>query len=543
LPVDQREAPVMGRNLTIASYLASFGWPLDPSGSVPWPADVFAIANLVLDHSGLYRYAVSPPPGQRWPPGSGWGAVVQAAARDWREALSPQGASVAPTEVRRRWDLLLRSADLPLADLRRGADPELGEALLTLHAVADEVHQVLAVAAADERASFLTRARRLLAERGTLSHLDPDRIRVLPKTQLTTRGLTIRSFSRYLALTYEAVELEWSTVTVGEGNWVEGRDFYMVLVPWPLEVDSSAFRPVAGPLGMDPDAFGFFSYEPTRSLAPAFLSSLLDAALHEAPRVDAVVLPESAIDRDEIGPLEDLLAERGVPSLVAGTRQPPEGGRMARNYVHLGFLSDHGWVHFEQDKHHRWCLDPAQIRQYHLTRALAPTKQWWEAIELPTRSVQIIDTGGGATLAPLICEDLARLDEVADVLRRIGPSFVMALLLDGPQLSQRWACRYASVLAEDPGCAVLTLSSLGMVRRSRPPGCAPSRAVAMWSEPTSGNTHLELARGASALLTRSTVGSTTAWTADGRRHSVGMPSSVLTGVSQLRPVRRPGDTP
>jgi hypothetical protein len=195
------------------------------------------------------------------------------------------------------------------------------------------------------------------------------------------------------------------------------------------------------------------------------------------------------------------------------------------------------WEHYEQDKHHRWCLDPAQIRQYHLTRALSPTRQWWEAIELPTRSVRIIDIGGGATTAPLICEDLARLDEVADVLRRIGPSFVMALLLDGPQLSQRWACRYSSVLADDPGCAVMTLTSLGMVRRSRPPGCSPSRAIAMWSDPTSGNTHLELARGASALMIRSTVSSTKAWTADGRRHAMGMPSSVLTAVEQLRVAR------
>jgi hypothetical protein len=157
---------------------------------------------------------------------------------------------------------------------------------------------------------------------------------------------------------------------------------------------------------------------------------------------------------------------------------------------------------------------------------------------LSTRSVRIIDSGGGATLAPLICEDLARLDEVADVLRRIGPSFVLALLLDGPQLAQRWACRYASVLSEDPGCAVLTLSSLGMVKRARPPGCAPSRAVAMWSDPTSGAICLELGRGAGALLIRSTVRSTTAWTADGRRYPVGMPSSVLTGVSHLRPARR-----
>jgi hypothetical protein len=535
--VDRLDAREMAEGLTIGSYLATFGRPLDRIHLVTWPADVFAVANLLLDHSEAYRYAVSPPVGRRWPPAPGWAARVSAAVRDWLDALS-RGAESLPPDLREPWDVVVQHARLPLAGLRRGAQPKLCEALLTLHAVADEAHRVLAVPAAGERDAFGVRAGTMLAERGSLSHLDPDRIRVLPKSQLTNRGLTIRSFSRYVALSYEAVDLEWSMVDVGDGSWVEGRDFHLMLVPWPLVVDSSAFRPVDGPLDMDADAFGFFSYAPTRPLAPAFLASLIDAALDEAPRLDAVVLPEAAIDRDEIGPLEDLLAERGVPSLVAGTRQAAAAGQMARNYVHLGFLAPDGWVHYEQDKHHRWCLDPAQIRQYHLTRALAPTRRWWEAIELPTRSVRIIDSGGGATLAPLICEDLARLDEVADVLRRIGPSFVLALLLDGPQLAQRWACRYASVLSEDPGCAVLTLSSLGMVKRSRPPGCAPSRAVAMWSDPTSGAICLELGRGAGALLIRSTVRSTTAWTADGRRYPVGMPSSVLTGVSHLRPARR-----
>jgi hypothetical protein len=143
-------------------------------------------------------------------------------------------------------------------------------------------------------------------------------------------------------------------------------------------------------------------------------------------------------------------------------------------------------------------------------------------------------------MVPLICEDLATLDQVADVLRRIGPSFVIGLLLDGPQLSHRWACRYASVLADDPGSSVLTLTSLGMVARSRPPGTAPSRTIAMWSDPQTGVRHIDLERGASAGLITSTVEPTSAWTADGRRHETGVPASVLTSVKQLRTRARRG---
>jgi hypothetical protein len=51
-------------------------------------------------------------------------------------------------------------------------------------------------------------------------------------------------------------------------------------------------------------------------------------------------------------------------------------------------------------------------------------------------------------------------------MNAIGPNLVIALLMDGPQLENRWPARYATVLAEDPGSAVLTVTSLGMVRRS-----------------------------------------------------------------------------
>ena len=55
------------------------------------------------------------------------------------------------------------------------------------------------------------------------------------------------------------------------------------------------------------------------------------------------------------------------------------------------------------------------------------------------------------TWSVLICEDLARQDPAADLIRAVGPNLVIALLMDGPQLNGRWPARYASVLAEDPG--------------------------------------------------------------------------------------------
>ena len=63
------------------------------------------------------------------------------------------------------------------------------------------------------------------------------------------------------------------------------------------------------------------------------------------------------------------------------------------------------------------------------------------------------DVGEGITIVSLVCEDLAQNDDVAEVIRSVGPTIVSTHLLDRPQLTSRWSARYASVLADDPGSA------------------------------------------------------------------------------------------
>ncbi len=95
----------------------------------------------------------------------------------------------------------------------------------------------------------------------------------------------------------------------------------------------------------------------------------------------------------------------------------------------------------------------------------------------------------------LVCEDLARLEPVGEVLRSVGPTLVVALLMDGPQLSGRWPGRYATVLADDPGCAVLTLTSIGMAVTSYGTGMAPNRTIGLWKDPKLGVSELQLDKG------------------------------------------------
>jgi hypothetical protein len=106
-------------------------------------------------------------------------------------------------------------------------------------------------------------------------------------------------------------------------------------------------------------------------------------------------------------------------------------------------------------------------------------------MDVPRRSIQFVEVAE-LTLAALVCEDLAQNDDVAELIREVGPTIVLTALLDGPQLNSRWAARYASVLADDPGSAVMTLTSFGMVQRSRPRGREPSPVVAVWKNPSGG---------------------------------------------------------
>jgi hypothetical protein len=120
------------------------------------------------------------------------------------------------------------------------------------------------------------------------------------------------------------------------------------------------------------------------------------------------------------------------------------------------------------------------------------------------------------TQASLVCEDLAQNDDIAQLIRLVGPTVVICGLLDGPQLNSRWAARYASVLADDPGSAVLTLASLGMVERSRPQGRDPSRVIALWKDSSTGVREIPLDSGAHGVLLTVTMDRATRRSADGR---------------------------
>jgi hypothetical protein len=518
---------------TVAScWFQTTGQPISDA-LLEWPADLFAFTHVILEQAQAFRFALSPPGAERWPPipPEQWSALVSDAARAWRASID-EGSGSLPPQLAEQWGQLLRDMDRPVEELAQGQAWPLCQTLLTLHAIADEACAVLfglTDGDAGTSCGYRARSRELLARTGTLARIDPHGLRVLPKVRTPRTGRA--PFSRYASIVRGNIDVRWHKLPYrSPGAGPETEHINALLLPWPLRVRASDFRPVPGSvhwLGDQPS--GFFEFAPSEGLDLDLVDRVLVAARDEVDSVDVVVLPESAIDASEVESLEALLDRHGVIGLRAGVRErsvPP--ARFGGNWVHIGVnprLDEGGplhvgeaqrWLHLRQNKHHRWSLDQAQIDQYNLGAALHPHVQWWEAMDVPRLTVQFVEGGWGSTMAHVVCEDLTQDDEVSGVTRSVGPTLVVAYLLDGPQLASRWTARYAGVLADDPGSAVLTLSSYGMVSRSRPHGHAASPVIGLWKDGQGGTREIPLDPDAHGVLLTIGVDHASRRSADGR---------------------------
>jgi hypothetical protein len=521
--VDQRV-----REPTLAStWHAASGTPI-AERLLEWPPDVFALTNVLLGRAEAFRYALSV---LEWPP-SRWGdraRAVDQAGRRWG-AWAEDGKGPLPELVAEEWHILRQGAEVPLEELAAGQHRRLCEALLTLHAIADEACAGLGVAldsSDGQGCVYRARGRELLARTGSLARIDTRLLRVLPKVVTPPTGRL--AFSRYACVQGPGIDARWHKIpTRHRGTDLRSEYATLLLLPWPLRVQASDFRPVGEVHRPAKDPYGFFAFAPAAGLDLDLLDRVLLAARQEAGSVDMVLLPESAVDEGELDDLETLLDRHGVVGLVAGVRQStPQPGRLPSNWLHMGFnprLQKGGplpsgqrapWFHLRQNKHHRWSLNADQVEQYHLGAALHPHIRWWEAIDMPRLSIHFVEVAE-MVLTTLVCEDLAHSDDIAQLIRSVGPTVVLNVLLDGPQLTSRWTARYASVLADDPGSAVLTLTSYGMVERCRPHGMDPSRVIALEKDPTRGVREIPLEPGAQGVLLTVCMDRHTRYSADRR---------------------------
>jgi hypothetical protein len=478
-----------------------------------WPPDLFAFAATVVDRHGVYAemefsggwdqraYAFKP----------AFGARVSRAAAAWAKDMEPQA------DVQRAWNRLIGKARRPakwnwkrdviflliVSDITcRGVDgehPDKADNFL----YADVIFEDLRLFHEKKGGHFLP-----YLPKSMCWQVPPSFCCVQPKTNTPSVGCTLRSLSHHLALlpTDGVVETSW---LVAAPDKTPSDQFNMLLIPFPFHIPANDFVPNLSSAGKD---HCFFSVRQSWLMHNGravginaianFIVTMIDEAEREADRVHAVVLPELSLDGKLVERIAKAVGKRrkNLELFVAGVLDDLGGGHFHNSAFTACFLDGEMSYYWRQVKHHRWKLDQSQISRYNLGYSLRPDQSWWEQIDVSKRRCSFTVIRSGASLATLVCEDLARFDPVLPVINSIGPTLLVALLMDGPQWERRWPGRYATVLADDPGTSVLTLTSLGMINRSTQTGQTPARQIALWKESGADTRELSLPQGEHGLI-------------------------------------------
>lgn len=493
----------------------------------------------MLQHSGGYRRVLG-----KWPPAfpetfDSWVAFIGDVGRRWRAALgeSKKVDLAVPSEVSDWWKIVLHSqVEVPAVSESQG----LLDALLQLAAAADEAAARVGVPREGGLDTFESDAREQLNMRGTslCRGISTSKIRVLPKFHTPQSGITVRSLSHNLALVRGSdLVPDWHIVPGGPNQ----HSLNLLIVPWPKTVRPSQFVAVDTKIqypANTPPSFGYFHYRIEENSWE--MRTLCDRARDTIGRsVDGVIFPELSLTPEMFRTLSADVTPKGA-FFLAGVGTGGHDGKPAQNFVEFAFQlgAPKGYTtSLRQPKHHRWLLDKRQIVQYGLGATLDPSRNWWEYTDVGRRQLLFVGMRPWLTFCCLICEDLARQDPASEMIRAVGPNLVVALLLDGPQLATRWGARYATVLADDPGSSVLTLTCLGMAMLSgsfQGTG-SRSRVIGLWKDARSGGpVPLELPEGAEALVLSLAVEYAKEWTADGREDEGRAGFPVLVGVHPIR---------
>jgi len=509
--------------LKIETWLNGIGLKRAITECPVWPPDLFALAGALLLRSGAYLHVFKHRSERVHP------QDVAVEAAKWRDAIDsivaatvdvPDAQAAVVPSVNHGWAQLMAAKETLISEIDKM--PNLAQVLIRLALIADEASVGIGIDSDLHTPSrFLSIAEVNLfnnASRSFCWEVDSDVLCVLGKQHTPQKGATFRSLSHHLAL-YLPNEIEgrWINATPkSQGAASRPEMLNLLLLPWPTQVETDDFQEVsdgssasASPDDLSP---GFFRYRPALDELPeAFgkrLKTALDKGRRHAGTIDAIVLPELAMTHEQYDAAERVaFAERCI--LVGGLRRL---GKTENHWdANISVLQASGAARGPEDdptgispaelrlfqaKHHRWYLDRQQIVSYQLAGHIRPSRGYWEYIDLPERVLHFV-TLRQITWSVLICEDLARQDPAANLIRAVGPNLLIALLMDGPQLGSRWSARYASVLADDPGTSVLSLTSLGMARRSRPflkPGerASPSRVIGLWRDALEGEVQIML---------------------------------------------------
>lgn len=528
------------------------------------PTEVFGIAATIAERSGCYSFPgivlsrdaterrkkkeradKAQLDGERW-----------AKKFTWDDHYSP------PSSVQRYWATLVSAFRLPLVS--QSAVPRgWHRATMALLACADEAcaglgflstgYSRLTQFTYDEIQLRHPTHRKGLSKRWQMNSMalgiDSSKACVLPKALTPATGCTLRSLSHHLSLLPGSGEAEgiWLP-TQCKAQWKKTNrptSRNILVIPFPYKIIPNDFQ--EGVAGNDGKT-GYFRINQgwlpnaEKQLSAEddllwFVESIVQNASKDAGDIHQIVFPECSLNKDIVRRIGSRLGPKwsSIELITAGTIDRVEsslGDRFENVATTLEIDGSRTIRPIHQRKHHRWRLENSQIRNYGLENELDPKVVWWEEIDVNQREVCFYLNRSNWVQTVLICEDLARVDPVLPVIHSAGPNLVIALLLDGPQLRDRWSAQYATVLADDPGSAVLTLTSLGMAMLSKKHNNLQRRVVGLWKDSSSPATELMLEENSHAIVLKIDADDHEQCTMD--RRSDGRNSTRLTLVHQTQ---------
>lgn len=517
-----------------------------------WPGDVFAVAAYLLDKSGAYQRVVSMPDSESdgKPKNKDNGTNVPVSSlfitpkmrkeasrlgKLWRETTPDENKGKAPDEINKLWRALWKQNGEPLVCHvnQRDRAPQWWIDAAMLMMVADEasvdvgypilgkndeinwIRQMAAEAALDTSDDLSKDISESWSYNWTFL-TDESVCCVVPKSSAPEVGCTLRALSHNLALAPGIGEARAHWRTTGSTENFDAEALNLLLIPFPFRISPKCFQHAEA--SGRPDVFHvkqlWLSAE-RKTQFKDFLKKCLQEAQTEVQKVHGIVLPEMALNPEYYDLVREFIADRGIPLLISGVNSGKQENLVRTDIKWREETKKYFGV--IRNKHHRWRLDRSQIEQYALADTLDPSQAWWERLRVSERSIEVVALSPRSTFTTLICEDLARIDPCQRLIRAIGPSLIIALLMDGPQLNRRWPARYATVLAEDPGASVLTFTSLGLIRRSEDAhDFEKNRVVGLWRERSGHEKMLKLPSDGGALLLTLRGRPRTVRTMDGR---------------------------
>ena len=379
----------------------------------------------------------------------------------------------------------------------------------------------------------------------TLTAAHRDQVSVLPKSKTSQIGCTLRSISHNLCLlpARGLVRGTWLVQETGNAskNALVRHPFNLVVVPFPYAINPGQFK-VVGSLQGDQKSADYTFIGDADANISEWTRGLIREAENSVGEVHGLVFPELSLTAHQFDKVfEFVKGHTNIELLCAGLNQKwPVGGSGRVSPTNLAVMSTFEKVSEEiaknpkpwtrehaicsHQKHHRWKLDAAQIKGYGLASSLDPSYIWWEDLQVLSRKLAFVVARNRWTVTTLICEDLARVDPAQQIVRAVGPNLVFSLLMDGPQLTNRWSSRYATVLAEDPGSAVLTVNSIGLIRRSenvrKIEGNKESneRSIALWRDGVGDTVEIKIGKADHAACITLYEYDENEYTMDGRRN-------------------------